>query len=523
MPRLQSEVAIDAGSSETLRATSSIWGRPSGKLLITAWLFVTAVAWCVLRSHFDNWGKHDAGDTAVPISLRAILALAFLTPALLMSVRGTRLAWLTGLSVSLGTLPSLPFFPYLRDYTHLVMFVWLLASVRSLFHRVSLQRIPLFVLMFWSYIAICSISAAANFAIFHSIWQVKVGISYLILFGAFGAMMSALTAEPEQAEARIDNLLDGFIWGVGGQVVLALVVIPLIFAIPYSEGNDTIFGFSYYDRYKSTFSGPVAASMLFIVSVPFLFLWAHRRNLNLFAPFQSRPKVLGFWLASAYLQLMPWLVMATGSRTARVAFVGTFLVLLVIKKTRGAMLAMLPSTAVAYFVAFYYQSLPAAVERLFTPDANPSMNLSDRFFAVPDRVQFAGETVSAMMGAPGWVKLVGFGPGTGGYRLSGFPEPHNFLMNQWAETGLLGVATLVAFFTAITWGIMKHVIARQGRQFPSLLLLLALISFSAANLTYNPAYWGISMYMALIMSAAVAWPGDRRPAQRLTARADGRA
>ncbi|MFT4276112.1 MAG: hypothetical protein QM576_07110 [Rhodopseudomonas sp.] len=234
MAGLQSDVAIDAGTSEMLQGRTSLWDRKSGKLLLVGWLFAAAVAWCFLRSHYDNWGKDGVGDTAVPVGLRAVVALALLAPVTLLIGKDSRLAWLTGLSVSLGTLPSLPLFPFLRDYTHLVILVWLLASWRSLWLRISLQRMPLFVFIFIGYTAVCAISAVVNFAIFHNTWQIKVGAAYLILFGAFAAMLYVLAAEPDKAEARLDNLLDGFIWGGGGQVVIALVAVPLIFVFPYS-------------------------------------------------------------------------------------------------------------------------------------------------------------------------------------------------------------------------------------------------------------------------------------------------
>ncbi|MFT4276111.1 MAG: O-antigen ligase family protein [Rhodopseudomonas sp.] len=243
--------------------------------------------------------------------------------------------------------------------------------------------------------------------------------------------------------------------------------------------------------------------MFFVLSVPFLLLWAYRLKMNLFAAFRLRMSSLSYWFTLAYLQLMPWFVMATGSRTARVAFVGTFLALLTVRRTRGLMLAMLPSTAVAYFVAFYYQSLPSAVDRFLSANADPNMSLSDRFFAMPERAQLANETLGVMTSASNWLKLVGFGPGTGGYRLSGFPEPHNFFMNQWAETGAVGIFALVAFFVALIWGLIRHALPQREQSFQSVLLLVALMSFAGVSLTYNPSYWGGAMELVLILSTAV--------------------
>jgi O-antigen ligase len=214
------------------------------------------------------------------------------------------------------------------------------------------------------------------------------------------------------------------------------------------------------------------------------------------------PKSSTFWWTLGYLQLVPWLIMATGSRTTRVAFVGAFLALLAMRRTRGLMVYMMPSTIAAYLVGFYYQSLPAAIERFFSADANSNMSLSGRFFADTERFQLIRDTISAMNDAPQWVKLIGFGPGTGGYSISGFPEPHNFL-NHWAETGVLGIIALVGFFAALLWGLLRQALRSRQSSIPARLLLVALMLFSVANLTHDMAKSGLMMALLLLVTAAV--------------------
>ncbi|MBK5957164.1 hypothetical protein CCR97_02940 [Rhodoplanes elegans] len=512
MARLQSEVATGSGTSGVLEEPLSLFDRAPGKLLVVGGLFATAVAWCFIRSHYDDWGTDGLSDSAVPLPLRALVMLAMLVPALLLFGKESRLAWLAGLSASLGTVPLLPLLPFLRDYTHLVMIVWLIAVGPSMFRRVSIEGVPPFAAFLLVYVAICVVSTTANYVMFGNVWQLKVGVAYLILFGAFALLICAIAVAPGKAEMRFDNLLDGFVWGVAGQTLVALVAVPALFYVPFTIGNDTVYGIGYYDKYKSTFSGPVSLGMYFVMSVPLLLLWAHRRDaLDLSARALARPRDVAGWVVLVYLQLMPWLMMATGSRTARVTFVLTLLMLLAIPRTRKGTVMMLPSTIAAYSVSFFYQSLPAAVYRFVSSDVDPSRDLSNRFFAVQDRTELAKETISTMVNAPHGLDMLGFGPGTGGYRLSGFPEPHNFLMNQWAETGVLGIIALTCFFVALIWGLLQHAPATRQWSCPAGLLLVTLLSFAPANLTYNPSYWGVSMSMVLIMSAAVVAFDQREP------------
>jgi hypothetical protein len=501
--RMENSFSIGSGAA-VAPEFRSLFDRASGKLLVAGWLFATALMWCFIRSHYDDWGKDGLSDEVVPLALRALVMLAMLAPMLLLTRNQSRLFWLAGLSCSLGTVPLLPLLPFLRDYTHLTILILSITIGRSLFRLVPLSSVPPFAAFFLSYIAFCIFSLIANFGLFGNVWQLKVGIAYLILFGAFALVIYAVSVAPAKAEPRFDNMLDGFVWGVAGQTLVALVAIPALFYVPFSIGNDTVFGIGYYDKYKSSFSGPVSLGMYFVISVPLLLLWAHRKAvLDLSNRGLMWPKVPAGWLVLVYLQLMPWFMMATGSRTARVTFVVTILALLVIPRTRLVVTLMLPSTIVANIVSFFYQSLPAAVARIVSNDVDPSRNMSDRFFSVQDRSELVKETLVTMSNAPRGLDMIGFGPGTGGYRISGFPEPHNFLMNQWTETGILGIVSLVFFFAALVWGLLRQAPRARQSSFSVWLLLVALLSFAPASLSYNPSYWGISMGLVLIVSTAV--------------------
>jgi len=492
---------VDPGLSEE---RTEFFDRVPGKFLVALWLFATALTWCVIRSHYVNWGEDGLGDEAVPLILRALVMLAMLAPVSVLIWKDSRIAWLSGLSIAIGMVPLLPLLPFIRDYTHLVVIIWALVIARTLVKRIPLSSVPLFAACFFLYIGACILSAGVNFILFHNVWQLKVSVSYLILFGAFATLMFAVVVAPSDAEMRFDGLLDGFVWGVAGQTLIAMVAVPLIFILPFTNGNDTIFGLGYYDKFKSTFSGPVALGMFFLMSVPLLLLWTDRKAIVAWpAGFSSWPKERAAWVVIGYFQLMPWFMMATGSRTARVTFAGTLVLLLAMARTRFVVALMLPSTITAYLVGFYYQSLPAAINRFVSNDVDPSRNLSDRFFSVPERTELVKETVNAMNSAPPGLDLIGFGPGVGGYRVSGFPAPHNLLMNIWVETGALGAIAIVCFYVVLVWGLVRHARPARETTFPALLLLIAALSFALTNIVYNPMYWGLSMMTLLITVSAV--------------------
>ncbi|NEW96032.1 hypothetical protein DY467_04520 [Rhodopseudomonas sp. BR0G17] len=431
--------------------------------------------------------------------------LAMAVPALLLIGRDDRLAWLAGLSISLGTVPLLPFLPFLRDYTHLVVLVWLVSVSVGAFRLAPLRSVPLWGIAFLLFIAVCVVSMVVSFTTFQNIWQLKVGVAYLVLFGSFALLLYAISVDPEKSEKRFVGLLDGFVWGIGGQAIVALVAIPLLFYIPVSEGNDTVFGFGYYDKYKSLLSGPVSLGMLFLISVPLVLLWAYRSAV---LPCSKGgwllPSAAIGWAVVVYLQTMPWLMMATGSRTARLVFPVMLLALVFASPaTRRVALSMIPSSVAAYFVGFFYQSLPSAVERFYTTQVDPSRDISDRFLSIADRTPLAMDTIRKMNHSSPVAQLIGLGPGTGGYRTSGFPEPHNFLMNVWAETGWLGAALLVAFFVLLVGGLLRSAASGRPDSFAARMLLVALLAFGPVIITYNPWNWGVGMGLVLMLCTAV--------------------
>lgn len=480
--------AADRGTVSS--AAQDILESNLGKFILTAFLFLVMLAWCSVRSHYLEGGRDDVGDNLVPLWIRACVLVALLIPVLVALKQDRQLSWLVGLSAAVGSVPLLPLLPFLRDYTHLAVLAWLLILPPVFLQRIPISHVPMFLALYIAYIATCAFSAVMNYVHLHNIWQIKVGVTFLILFGGFGYVMAAIACRPLQAEARFRSLLDGFVWGAFAQAAIAVVALPLLLLSSFTVGNDTIFGLAYFDKYKSTFSGPVSLGIFFVISVPLLLIWMDGKGRS-------------SWLAKLYLQFAPWIMMATGSRTARIAEIGMIGMLLLLPKSRMRTLAFLPSTLVAYIVGFQYQALPPAIFRFFSTDVDPSRDMSDRFFVVADRIEFTKETIVEMAQESAFVKLFGFGPGTGGYRTSGFPTPHNMLLNQWAETGVIGTLALIGFMVLLIWGLVKYGLSRSPGADQGWVLLIAIASFAAVNATYAPHYWGYVMVLLLLASTKI--------------------
>jgi hypothetical protein len=429
-------------------------------------------------------GLAGAADDQISPYTRLTVLLLLLMPALLFILLRGPLIWLVGLSAAVGKLPSLPLLPFLQDYAHVVMLIFFVVTTLNFAGSEARRKIPHHVALFAGYILICAISAVANFVLHENIWQAKVGISFLLLFCPVSFLIFALAVERREAALDFDRLLDGFVWGVFAQAAIGIVALPLLVYMPSTEGNDTLFGLGYYYRYKSTFANPVWLAFFFVVSIPMLLLWLHRTGRS------SR-------IALLYLQFAPWLIMATASRTARIAAIAPFFMLLVHKQTRRYMLGILPSAVIAYWMCFSYVSLASAVNVVVGSPIDPSFYMADRFFVTTERVELVNDTFHRMLHSSALINLIGNGPGVGGYSESGFPAAHNMLMNVWVETGAVGLTLFVGFLMALLWSVLRHAIGAKPNNVHAWLILTSIASFALANAAYQTAYWGYALVIVL--------------------------
>ncbi len=424
------------------------------------WLVGVSLVWSVVRSKYLEWGIGGLSEHDIPLWVRASIFVAFLAPTVVLLLHDRWNYWLLGLSGAVGVVPKLPFLPFIQEYTHLVI-VLSAMSLALTGLRLSSLRESGPVRIYVGYVAVCIVSTAANWFLFQNVWQLKVGLAFLILLGAFTTVLVTTSGTADRREKAFGDLLDGAVWGFLAQGAICLVIIPILFQFPLPEGNDTIYGLAYYERLKSTFPGPVNLGMFLLISVPAVLLWMHRNKIK-------------STLATMYLQLAPWLVVMSGSRTARGAGALLLLALLFRRETRWRTVAMLPSTIVASYFGFFYNSLPAAIRAYFGDHDAATLSFKGRFFDVQDRVGLIAQTMDAspLMSMVGsgvransdswtssahWMQTLskvlnsvfGYGAGVGGYSQSNFPSPHTMLLNALVDTGILGLMLLVSFLAVL--------------------------------------------------------------------------
>lgn len=272
------------------------------RIAVIAWLTIVAVVWGVVRSGFLREGNPESiNGLSIPVWVSVLFMLLFVFPVIRMARTMPDLFWLLGASVTVGLLPSVPLMPYVREGVHLVLLVGAVAII--------VRREPFFpglrqsslVQLYVAYLGICILSIAINQVLGGDVWQLKVGIAELILYVAFAVVLSVLATYANRDMNLLTPLIDGFLWAVFVQATVAAVAIVLVVVSPYSAGNDTVFGMGYFDRMKTTFSGPDHAGVFFAASIPLVILWANQR--------QER---IARTVAMVYLQLAPWFVIATG-------------------------------------------------------------------------------------------------------------------------------------------------------------------------------------------------------------------
>jgi hypothetical protein len=497
------------------------------KFLLSIWLFFVSVSWAAVRSSFViRSASGEILENAVPLWIRLAFFTAFVASALLFFLLRKERFWLLGLGSTVGVLPELPTIPFIRDNGHFLIILGATAVLLSWATFRPKEGASRFARAYAAYLVVCLASTVINFLLFQSIWQLKVGISFLFFFSALAIMIVGVSCASKSRWEIVEGLVEGLAWGAVGQCVVAMLALPLLFILPFEEGNDTVFGLAFYDRYKSTMPGPVNLGMFFVAVVPIVILWMRWRS--------STIKTRIGWI---YLQMAPWLVVITGSRTARVVMIGVILSCLLKATTRVSALLILPSTAIAFYLGFYFESFPSAIRAMLGDKDAAGLSIKGRFFDISDRsgliqsaiealpmlgqnsikvasTLYAPENVTSFRISPladllpsevvGILNLLfGYGPGVGGYARSGYPSPHTTILNLLIDTGVLGFMLCCAFFV---WLALRLFVRSFSKSDPhAITIWLCLLCYGAASVsngTYVPQWWGY--YSAILVLAAAA-------------------
>jgi len=250
----------------------------------------------------------------------------------------------------------------------------------------------------------------------------------LLLLGILLMVLCVMAGS--QAPSIFNQLRNGFLDSAQIAAAFGCVALVLLVVTPYSrgltgDGQNTLWGFGYFDRLKLLFDGPGVAASYFVGAMSFavLALSEHGNAIKGWA----RVRLLFL------VQVSPWIIVATGSRVARIALVVLVLTLLSWKSLRKAALVVVPTTFAALLIAIDFQSFPSAVKfslghffpEMFDVSAIKNLRLAGRFLSLEGRWDLMRQAIAVFREVPLLNQMIGLGYGVTGYRCSRYPSPHN--------------------------------------------------------------------------------------------------
>jgi hypothetical protein len=216
----------------------------------------------------------------------------------------------------------------------------------------------------------------------------------------------------------------------------------------------------------------------------------------------------GLWFL---IQIAPWLVMASGSRVAKIALVVLILSGLFCRPFRKAVAIALPSFSAAMWVGLDFQSFSSAVwyklghvfPSSFDARNWESMRLGRSFFEHGERgvlMHHAHEEFSAL---PLLNQIVGLGYGVSGYSASPYPSPHNQIGDLLVETGFFGLGAYLVLWIACCSSAFAQSLKEKGRALIVMWpIFVGLISIAGLSISYETGARGIVIVFFLML---VSW------------------
>lgn len=465
-------------------------------------LFMLSMIWAFTNSDFvmSLTAQHHTGAYQFA---RFMLLTSMLGVVILCASNAQSAAYLFGASPALGMIPGIPYLPFFIEFSHLAVF-GLIAAIyienRGLLFQKAIA--PKLTRIYILFLFLALFSIVMNYVVDGSVWQLKVGVSNYILLIAFLLLLLLLGSSPA---GYATNLLKGFADAAFIISVIGLFFFLILLVTPYSQGKDghglgVLYGFGFYDRLQLMFKGPVTMGVYFIMAIPVIVSVLRE---------QGKDRSRQMWFT---LQAIPWLVAASGSRTAKIALVAVILLNLMDKKNRAIILWIVPSSVVVLCVTWQHQSIQAAISDVLETFGYsyqkiqpvlsflPPPNLKVGYFHDEDRIQLARYTVNFVLASDYWRMIFGNGYGVSGFNATKYPAPHMELLNLIVEVGILGLIVSLAFVFEVVRQLIRamKVHAVRDEMFTLSALFLCLCLYS---LTYTVKNQGIVWFPIVILYA----------------------
>jgi len=456
-----------------------------------------------------SFGGVDIAHNLILIGLNILI----LVPLIWIVLLPPSAIYLFGASPALGMLPEFHGLPFLREFSHLMVFITLIALYRvrskTEFAYWHANQPLLAYASFW---VVSLIGVVFNFFLYGSLWQFRLGVSGLLIAGAYLAMLSLLADGSEFRKMAFDRMLDGFIHSALILAVLGFIVTMLLFLVPYSAGtngfgNDTIHGLGYFDRMQLLFPGPVYAGMFFVIAIC---LVIYKMAIG---------KKASHHFYFIFLQAAPWLILATGLRSAKLALILLLLVCLINRSSRTIALYTLPSTLSALAIDFYCQSLSRAmtyfashIQEIFPaltdflgkskvdPETLEWMSMRGKFFQDAERHSLIQNSLEFFLNSSISQKFLGNGLGVAGFRTPEIPSPHVTFMDLIIETGLIGVILYSLWLYLLLWGLwMARTDIKNACNLSLILMTTCFVCLMIFSFTYEISTLGLTFVMLAML------------------------
>lgn len=170
----------------------------TGSQLVLGGLFAVFVALGVLRSR--GWSLTSTVGEGLFDSVALLGCVLFVVLGGLFvwaAQAPERATYLLGGSAALGVFPAIPKLPFLQDVTHAALIVFLAANWRSLRDWRGIRTpVDLRVLGYLAFLSVAVVSVGVNFLQRGDVWQLKIGLSDLLLQGILLMALCIMVISP---------------------------------------------------------------------------------------------------------------------------------------------------------------------------------------------------------------------------------------------------------------------------------------------------------------------------------------
>lgn len=469
------------------------------------------LAWSIARSF---WVEQSAGDPPIgPDWIPFEKSFLFLVPLIFIAIVAMRCPgdgiWFMMATSILMIPPVIPHVPFIREYGHLVIWVFIISLA---FHHIRLFVTPttharngigfawlrdadLAVIGTGLFLIQGVVSLLLNQMIAPNLLMAKLGISELLLYLSYLALLVWFTETTRRQWMTYRPIMGGLIFAASAAVVLGVFGCVAIYFNGVVPGNDTAFGFGYWDRLKTTFSGPDHAGIFYAAAIT---VFLH------FGAMAGTTRRAAYLWALVALATIAVLIIATGSRSARLIALLPLAVGLIYRPYRRATLIVLPVYAAAYYFGFYFRSLNGLFNVFIVDGSLAYQNIKQYFWNDPERLRLAKEAVELLLESSVLQLLLGFGPGVAGYTQLNYPSPHLTVLDIVVEQGLIGLLLASLVVTSFLRKLAAVVLSRKdGVQSAAVTMLTSLLVLVAGGFVYANQTW-MFLWCFLFCAAVIA-------------------